>query len=70
MTPSATATKTPGFNCRLAIFFDHDKHGRKVAYYWSVRQMRAFRLPLADAETFIANETADQIAGHPMRPVR
>lgn len=65
---ATTTTKTPGFNCRLGIFFDHDKNGRKVAYRWGGRQMRAFRMPLADAELFIATDQADLLDGHPLKP--
>jgi len=70
-----TATKnteapTPGYNCRLAIFFTTTKHGERIAYRWSYPQMRAFRIPLADAEIMRATETANVIPGHPMRPAR
>lgn len=65
MSTTATTSKTPGFNCRLAIFFDHDKNGRKIAYRWS--HGRAIRMSLADAELFIATEQADQISGHPLK---
>jgi len=59
---------TPGYSTRLAIFFDHDKHGRKVAYRWSGMQLRAFRMKLAEAETLIAQGLADLIDGHPLKP--
>lgn len=61
---------TPGYGVRLQIFFAHDRHGRKVAYRFSWAAERAFRMSLADAEIFIANETADQIPGHPFKPAR
>lgn len=64
-----TTTNTPGYNTRLAIFFAPDKNGRKVAYRWSGRQMRAFRMRLADAEMFIATDAATLLAGHPMKAV-
>jgi hypothetical protein len=60
-------SNTPGYNTRLAIFFQLDRNGRKVAYRWSPRQFRAFRMSLADAEMFIAAGQADRIDGHPMR---
>lgn len=62
-----SATHTPGYNIRLSIWFDTDRNGRKIAYYWSRRTMRAIRIRLADAEQFIATETADKIDGHPWR---
>lgn len=67
MNNTAAPTKTPGFNCRLSIWFDTNKNGRKVAYYWSGRNMRAIRMSVTDAELFIATEAADRISGHPMR---
>ena len=70
MTNTASATKTPGYNCRLAIFFDTDKNGRKVAYRWSGRQVRAFRMSVADAELFIAQDQADRLAGHPLKEAK
>lgn len=63
-----TTTQTPGYNSRISIWFDYDKNGRKVAYYWSSRGFRSIRMSVADAEMFIANETADQISGHPFKP--
>ena len=65
--PHMETTKTPGYNTRLAIFFAADKNGRKVAYRWSPVQMRAFRMNLADAEMFVATESATLLAGHPMK---
>lgn len=67
MTTRQTA-KTPGYNSRLAIWFDHDKNGRKIAYHWSFRAFRAFRISVADAEMWIAQDLADRIDGHPLRP--
>lgn len=58
---------TPGYNTHLQIFFQADRHGRKVAYRWSPMQMRAFRMSLADAELFVAQGQATQIDGHPVR---
>lgn len=66
-TTQVTATKTPGYNYRLAIFFTHH-NGRKVAYRWSMWQIRAFRIPLAEAEIMQATGTADMLHCHPMRP--
>ena len=59
---------TPGYNRRIAIFFQLDRHGRKVAYRWSGMQMRAFRMSVADAELLLAQDYADLLPGHPMRP--
>ncbi len=63
---NATTNKTPGYNCRLAIFFG-SVNGKKVAYYWSGMQLRAFRMKLAQAENFIAQGQADLIDGHPLK---
>jgi hypothetical protein len=60
-----TTTKTPGYNCRLSIWFKNDRNGRQVAYYFSYGACRAIRISLADAQLFIAQDQADQIAGHP-----
>lgn len=64
----ATTAKTPGYDHRLEIWFSTTKRGQKVAHFFSSRAFRAFRLPLADAELFIALGQADQVAGHPFRP--
>ena len=61
---TTTATNTPGFNCRIAIFFTTDKNGNKRArYYGKHNPFRSFPLPLADAELFVATEQADYIGG-------
>jgi hypothetical protein len=60
--------KTPGYNCHLDIFFSTAKNGRKLAHYFSRSQMRAFRMPLADAELFVATGQATEISGNPMKP--
>jgi hypothetical protein len=62
MTSTQNTTITPGFNCRLAIFFTHDKNGNKRARYYSKHNpFRSFPLPLVDAESFIAQDLADAI---------
>lgn len=66
-TKGAEMTATPGYGYRIEIFFKADRNGRKVAYHWSARQLRAWRMPLADAEMFIAQDLADEIDGHPMQ---
>ena len=58
---------TPGYNRRIAIFFATSSNGKRVAYRWSPLQFRSFRIPLADAETMQATETADVLPGHPMK---
>ena len=63
-----TTENTPGYNRRLEIFFTTSKRGQRLAYYWSPRQFRAFRISLDAAEIMRATETADVISGHPMRP--
>jgi hypothetical protein len=59
-------TTTPGYNTRLAIYFTNDKNGKRRAYRFSHRQFRAFPMPLADAELFIAQDQADEIDGNPL----
>lgn len=59
---------TPGFNQHLEIWFKNDRRGRKQAWYWSRAAMRAFRLPLADAELFVAQDQATKVDGHPFQP--
>jgi len=70
---SATTTAgrpapTPGYNSRLTIFFTTSARGRRLAWYWSPVQLRAFRLPLDAAEIMRATETADVVCCHPLRP--
>jgi len=60
-------TKTPGYNCRLRIWFTVQA-GRKVAYYWAPQATRAIRLSPDKAEIMKATGTADVICCHPMRP--
>jgi len=70
MTITATSPgNTPGFSYRLDIWFSRDGRGREMAWYWSYRAIRAIRLPLADAKLFIAQDQANQVAGHPFRPL-
>ena len=53
---------TPGYNCRIRIYFTHDKNGNKRARYIGRHNpLRSFPLPLADAEMFIAQELADKV---------
>ncbi|HEU4540320.1 MAG TPA: hypothetical protein VFR23_04260 [Jiangellaceae bacterium] len=60
-------TTTPGYNRRLGIFFQANKNGQRVAYYWSFGAGRAIRMSLANAELFIATDQADLLPGHPIR---
>lgn len=60
---------TPGYNCRLVLFFARDKRGKKIAYRWSGSQMRAFRISLVEAENFLAQGQADKIDNHPLKEV-
>lgn len=62
--------KTPGYNTHLEIFFSVDKRGRKLAHYWSTRQLRAFRMPLAEAELLVATGQATEIPGNPFPAVK
>lgn len=68
MTTTQTTTPTPGYNCRLQIFFTSNARGQRLAYRWSGRQLRAFRIALDEAEIMRATETADILPGDPMRP--
>ena len=55
---------TPGYNCRLRIYFTTDNNGRKRARYYGTHHVfRSFPLPLVDAELFIAQGLADLIDG-------
>lgn len=56
---------TPGYNTRLSIYFTTTRKGQRVAFRYSWLQMRAFRMPLAEAELLIATDQADQIDGNP-----
>lgn len=56
---------TPGYSHRLAIWFTTIKGGRRRAWYWAYG--RAFPVPLADAELFIAQDQADQTCCHPLK---
>lgn len=64
------ATKTPGYNCRIGIFYDLDKRGRRIAYRWSRLGMRAIRMPLAEADALIAQGGADHLPCHPIKGPR
>lgn len=64
---TAARPNTPGYNSHLDIWFAHDKRGRKAAYYFSCLAVRAIRMPLADAELFIATGQATKVSGHPFK---
>ena len=65
MTTNTAHTNTPGYNCRIAIFFTYDKNGNKRARYYGKHNLfRSFPLGLADAELFIATEQADFIGAN------
>jgi hypothetical protein len=53
--------KTPGFNCRIAIAFTADKHGRPIAYRWSFPGMRWIRMGYDAAKLHVAAGEADEI---------
>jgi hypothetical protein len=63
-----TATKTPGYNTRLGVWFATTRTGRRTAWYFSFGAMRAIRVSITDAEIWIAGDLADQACGHPLRP--
>lgn len=52
---------------RMSIYFETDKNGRRVAYRYAWRQLRAFRMRLAEAEALVASGEADLLTGHPFR---
>ncbi len=47
------------------IRIDHNKKGKKMAYYRSRRQIRDFRMKLADAEMAISTGNASSITWGP-----
>jgi hypothetical protein len=61
-------SRTPGYNCRLVIWFTVEAGGRQVAYYWAPQATRAIRLPLDKAKIMEATGTADVTCCHPLRP--
>ena len=67
-TTQNTSAKTPGFNCRLAIWFTTTKTGKPRAWYIGRQSTRAFPLRLADAEIMRATGTAEVLCCHPWRP--
>ena len=60
--------ETPGYSSHLEIWFSTSRNGRQLAHYWSHLAFRAFRLPLADAELWVAQGLATKVAGHPFKP--
>jgi hypothetical protein len=62
-----TQTKTPGYNTRLAIYFQTDRNGKRRAYRWSGMQLRSFPVSAANAELWIAQDLADEIDGNPLK---
>lgn len=69
MTTNTAPAATPGYNSHLEIWFATDKRGRKVAYYYSRPAFRAIRLPLVDAELFVATGQATKVDGHPLKGI-
>jgi hypothetical protein len=65
-TTAETPAPTPGYNCRIMIFFAVQGETR-VAYRWSAAAYRAIRIRLADAEIMKATGTADVLPGHPLK---
>lgn len=47
------------------VWFTTAKNGRRMAFEFSRRQFRAFRVPLADAELWVATGVAEKLDGHP-----
>ncbi len=48
------------------VWFDTDRNGRKIAFRWMARSMRACRMNVTDAETAIATGQAHHSNGHPI----
>ena len=61
-----TAANTPGYSTRLGIYFATNKNGQRCAYRFSPTQFRAFRMNLAQAEEFIAQDQAELLDGNPV----
>lgn len=63
MTNTATTT-TPTYRW---VWFQTTRSGKRIAFGWSNRAHRAFRIGLAEAELLVATEQTEQIAGHPFK---
>lgn len=64
---TTTQAKTPGFDMHIEIWFGTDRRGRRVAHHFSRNAFRAVRIPLVDAELFVATGQASEVPGHPFR---
>lgn len=49
------------------IWFTTTRKGQRRAFYYSLRQFRAFPMPLAEAELLIATGAAVEIPGNPFK---
>ena len=58
MSNTNTATKTPGYNCRLTIEITLDKNGNQVAHYFA--RGRRFRCSAKAAQLWFAQDLADR----------
>lgn len=58
-----TTTQTAA---HIEIWFGTDSKGRRIAHRWNTRQLRAFRVGLAEAELLIATGQATELPGHPL----
>jgi hypothetical protein len=64
MRPMSTAA-TPNTKPVEWVWFKTAKNDRKMAFRFSRSQFRAFRMPLADAEMWVATGVAEKLNGHP-----
>ena len=66
MNTAATTKATPGYNTRISVYFTTSRKGQRAAWHFSWPQMRAFRMPLAEAELLVAQDLADVLDSNPM----
>lgn len=59
---------TPGYNCRLAIWFTVTSKGKPRAWYIGSQGYRAFPLPYDKAKLMQATGTAEVLCCHPWKP--
>ena len=60
-TNTTTTENTPGFNCRMTVWFQTDRNGRRFAMASSGFMGRAARVNMAAAEMWVAQGQADQV---------
>lgn len=55
---------------KTGIYFDLNKHGKRIAYRWSRLQMRSFPIAVQKADHLIANGEAVHLSCHPIHGPR